>query len=165
MSDTLIVLHTAIATVAIVLLIIVAKVDPVISLVIGTLYLGVAAGLGFADTIGTLVSGFGDIVAEVGLLIGFGVLMGSLLTAMGALQKPPQYDGWSKLANTDGEDSAIRGLHVSLAFFAASIQGWTTLRLSSSQALTPASGSPASLMSVSIWLTSSLLSEMDVRSS
>jgi GntP family gluconate:H+ symporter len=87
MSDTLIVLHTAIAIVAIVLLIVVVKVDPVISLVIGTLYLGVAAGLGFADTIGTLVSGFGDIMAEVGLLIGFGVLMGSLLTTMGALQK------------------------------------------------------------------------------
>jgi GntP family gluconate:H+ symporter len=44
MSDTLIVLHTAIAIIAIVLLIVVAKVDPVISLVIGTLYLGVAAG-------------------------------------------------------------------------------------------------------------------------
>jgi gluconate:H+ symporter, GntP family len=87
MSDTLIVLHTAIAIIAIVLLIVVAKVDPVISLVIGTLYLGVAAGLGFADTIGTFVQGFGDIMAEVGLLIGFGVLMGTLLTAMGALQK------------------------------------------------------------------------------
>ena len=87
MSDTLVVLHTAIAILAVVLLIVVAKVDPVISLVIGTLYLGVAAGLGFADTIGTLVRGFGDIMAEVGLLIGFGVLMGSLLTAMGALQK------------------------------------------------------------------------------
>jgi gluconate:H+ symporter, GntP family len=87
MSDTLIVLHTAIAIIAIVLLIVVAKVDPVISLVIGTLYLGVAAGLGFGDTIGTFVRGFGDIMAEVGLLIGFGVLMGTLLTAMGALQK------------------------------------------------------------------------------
>jgi H+/gluconate symporter-like permease len=87
MSDTLIVLHTAVAIIAIVVLIVVAKVDPVISLVIGTLYLGVAAGLGFGDTIGTLVQGFGDIMAEVGLLIGFGVLMGTLLTAMGALQK------------------------------------------------------------------------------
>ena len=87
MSDTLIVLHTAIAIIAIVLLIVGAKVDPVISLVIGTLYLGVAAGLGFEDTIGTFVQGFGDIMAEVGLLIGFGVLMGTLLTAMGALQK------------------------------------------------------------------------------
>ncbi len=87
MSDTLVVLHTAIAILAVVLLIVAAKVDPVISLVIGTLYLGLAAGLGFGGTIGTLVRGFGDIMAEVGLLIGFGVLMGSLLTAMGALQK------------------------------------------------------------------------------
>jgi gluconate:H+ symporter, GntP family len=87
MSNALIVLHTVIAIIAIVLLIVVVKVDPVISLVIGTLYLGVAAGLGFEDTIGTFVQGFGDIMAEVGLLIGFGVLMGTLLTAMGALQK------------------------------------------------------------------------------
>ena len=54
MSDALIVLHTAIAIIAIVLLIVVAKVDPLISLVIGTLYLGVAAGLGFGGTIGSL---------------------------------------------------------------------------------------------------------------
>src|SRR5829696_8936146 len=67
MSDALIVLHTAIAIIAIVLLIVVAKVDPLISLVIGTLYLGVAAGLGFGGTIGSLTQGFGDIMAEVGL--------------------------------------------------------------------------------------------------
>ncbi|MDQ3236105.1 MAG: GntP family permease [Actinomycetota bacterium] len=87
MSDALVVLHTTIAIIAIVLLILVIQVDPVISLVIGAVYLGLAAGLGFADTIGTLTQGFGDIMAEVGLLIGFGVLLGSLLLAMGALQK------------------------------------------------------------------------------
>ena len=87
MSDALIVLHTAIAIIAILLLIVVAKIDPLISLVIGTLYLGVAAGLGFVGTIGSLTQGFGDIMVKVGLLIGFGVLMGSLLSAMGALQK------------------------------------------------------------------------------
>jgi gluconate:H+ symporter, GntP family len=76
MSDTLIVLHTAIATIATILLIVVVRVDPVISLVIGTLYLGLAAGLGFEDTVGTLAQGYGDIMAEVGLLIGFGVLLG-----------------------------------------------------------------------------------------
>jgi GntP family gluconate:H+ symporter len=43
--------------------------------------------LGFEDTIGTIAQGFGDIMVEVGLLIGFGVLLGSLLLAMGALQK------------------------------------------------------------------------------
>lgn len=68
MSDTLIVLHTAIAIIVIVLLILVVRVDPVISLVIGTIYLGLAAGLGFEDTIGTIAQGFGDIMIEVGLL-------------------------------------------------------------------------------------------------
>ena len=77
----------------------------------------------------------------------------------------PLYDGWLFLANSDGEDSAIQGLHVFLAFSAASVQGWTTLRLFSSHALTPASGSPAPLMSASIWLICSLLSEMDLMSS
>ena len=81
------------------------------------------------------------------------------------LGNAPQYDGWLFLDNFDGEDSAIRRVHVSLAFFAASVQGWTTPRLSSSQALMPASGSPASLMSASIWLICSLLSEMDLMSS
>jgi gluconate:H+ symporter, GntP family len=80
-------LHTTIAILAVVLLIIVVHVDPVISLVLGSLYLGLAAGLGFETTITTIAEGFGSIMAEVGLLIGFGVLLGSLLLAMGALQR------------------------------------------------------------------------------
>jgi H+/gluconate symporter-like permease len=83
----MIVLHTAIAIAAVVLLIIVLHVDPVISLVVGSIYLGLAGGLGAGKTLDTLVSGFGDIMAEVGLLIGFGVLIGSLLFSMDALQR------------------------------------------------------------------------------
>ncbi|WP_432478018.1 GntP family permease [Nocardioides sp. GXQ0305] len=83
----MIVLHAAIAILAVVLLIIVLGVDPVISLVIGSLYLGLAGGLGFEGTLTAIVEGFGGIMAEVGLLIGFGVLMGSLLFAMQALQR------------------------------------------------------------------------------
>jgi GntP family gluconate:H+ symporter len=80
-------LHTAIAILGVILLIIALGVDPVISLVLGSLYLGLAAGLGFEQTITTILDGFGSIMAEVGLLIGFGVLLGSLLFAMGALQR------------------------------------------------------------------------------
>ena len=74
-----VVIHTAIAIVLVVLLIIRFKVDPVISLIIACLYLGLASGVGFADTVGAITGGFGSIMAEVGLLIGFGVLIGSLL--------------------------------------------------------------------------------------
>lgn len=81
------VVHTAIAIVLVVGLIIWVKVDPVISLVIASLYLGLAAGVGFADTITAITEGFGSIMAEVGLLIGFGVLIGALLHSLGTFRK------------------------------------------------------------------------------
>ncbi|MFB9314531.1 GntP family permease [Nocardioides plantarum] len=81
------VVHTAIAIVLVVGLIIWVKVDPVISLVIASLYLGLAAGVGLADTITAITEGFGSIMAEVGLLIGFGVLIGALLHSLGTFRK------------------------------------------------------------------------------
>jgi H+/gluconate symporter-like permease len=81
------VVHTVIAIVLVVGLIIWAKVDPVISLVVASLYLGLAAGVGFADTVAAITGGFGSIMAEVGLLIGFGVLIGALLHSLGTFRK------------------------------------------------------------------------------
>jgi gluconate:H+ symporter, GntP family len=83
----MIVIHTAIAIVVIIVLIIKAKVDPVISLIIGALYLGLATGVGFTATIVAIATGFGEIMGEVGLLIGFGVLIGAMLHAIGAFGK------------------------------------------------------------------------------
>lgn len=77
------VLHTAIAIIAAIVLIIRFKVDPVISLVLACLYLGLASGVGAAGTVEAITTGFGDIMLEVGLLIGFGVLIGALLHSMG----------------------------------------------------------------------------------
>ncbi len=81
------VLHTAIAIVLAIGLIIAIKVDPVISLVIASLYLGLASGVGFADTVEAITTGFGSIMADVGLLIGFGVAIGALLHSLGAFRK------------------------------------------------------------------------------
>jgi H+/gluconate symporter-like permease len=79
--------HTAIAIVLVIGLIIRVRVDPVISLVLGSLYLGLAGGVGFAGTVEAITTGFGGIMAEVGLLIGFGVLIGSLLHSTGAFRR------------------------------------------------------------------------------
>ncbi|WP_435741735.1 GntP family permease [Nocardioides sp. SYSU DS0663] len=77
------VLHSAIAILGAILLIIRFKVDPVISLLLACIYLGLATGLGAEGTVTQITGGFGEIMAEVGLLIGFGVLIGALLHAMG----------------------------------------------------------------------------------
>lgn len=83
----MIALHTAIAIILIVGLIIRFKVDPVISLIIGSLYLGIASGVGLVETVEAITGGFGEIMAKVGLLIGFGVLIGALLHRMGTFRK------------------------------------------------------------------------------
>ena len=80
-------LHTAIAIVIAVGLIIALKVDPVISLLLASLYLGLASGVGFVGTIEAIAAGFGEIMAEVGLLIGFGVLIGAFLHSAGAFHR------------------------------------------------------------------------------
>ena len=79
MSHTAIVINTAVAIVAVVVMIVRFKFNPVVSLVLGSSYLGLAAGLGVEKTIDAIMKGFGDIMAEVGLLIAFGVLMGAIL--------------------------------------------------------------------------------------
>ena len=80
------ILHSAIAILGAIVLIIRFKVDPVISLLLASLYLGLASGVGPTGTIEAIAAGFGEIMAEVGLLIGFGVLIGALLHSMGTFR-------------------------------------------------------------------------------
>jgi H+/gluconate symporter-like permease len=87
MSEIGIVLHTAVAILAVVVLIVRFKFNPVVSLVVGSAYLGLATRLGVEKTIESITVGFGDIMAEVGLLIAFGVLMGAILQQTGAIQR------------------------------------------------------------------------------
>jgi predicted histidine transporter YuiF (NhaC family) len=87
MSHTAIVINTAVAIIAVVVMIVRFKFNPVVSLVVGSAYLGLAVGLGVAETIDAIMTGFGDIMAEVGLLIAFGVLMGAILQQTGAIQR------------------------------------------------------------------------------
>lgn len=85
--DSLVIVHLVIAVVGIILLISWAKLNPVISLIIGSLYLGVAGGLGFTDTVTAVNQGFGDLMMEVGLIIGFGVMIGTSLSVTGTMQR------------------------------------------------------------------------------
>jgi GntP family gluconate:H+ symporter len=80
-------IHTALTVAIVVGLIVFARINPVISLVIGALYLGLAAGLGVEATTTAVAEGFGNLMAEVGLIIGFGVMLGALLSAMGTLHR------------------------------------------------------------------------------
>ncbi|WP_120521828.1 GntP family permease [Arthrobacter celericrescens] len=87
MSDIAVLINTAVAVLAAVLLIVRFRVNPVISLVLASVYLGLAVGLGVEETVKTITGGFGEIMVDVGLLIAFGVLMGSILNQSGAIRR------------------------------------------------------------------------------
>ncbi|PPG36373.1 gluconate permease [Pseudoclavibacter sp. RFBG4] len=86
-SEIITIIHTAIAILGVVVLITRFRLNPAVALVIGSLYLGLATGHPPTETIGTITGGFGEIMAEVGLLITFGVLLGSMLSEMNAIQR------------------------------------------------------------------------------
>ncbi|WP_026196228.1 GntP family permease [Corynebacterium lubricantis] len=86
MSDLWVISSSIIAILVIVGLILKLKVDPVIALVGVSIALALVNGLAPADAVQTVLLGFGDLMAEIGLLIVFGILSGALLTYLGAIQ-------------------------------------------------------------------------------
>lgn len=87
MNDSLLLLNTACAIIAMVAAITWLRLPPVFALLLGTLYLGLTSGLGVGATTEAISAGFGDVMVEIGLLVTFGVVLGSLLTSTRALQR------------------------------------------------------------------------------
>lgn len=83
MSSTLLILHLVIAIAVILFCIIVLKLNPSIGMVLACLYLGTACGLSLIDTVDTIISGFGNMMTSIGLPIGFGIILGQLLSDSG----------------------------------------------------------------------------------
>jgi H+/gluconate symporter-like permease len=87
MEDWQILSITAAVIIGIVVMILRLRINPALSLVIGAMVLGLLTGLGTVETTKTVMTGFGDIMTKVGLLIAWGVLMGAILNEMGAISK------------------------------------------------------------------------------
>ncbi|AMA00923.1 GntP family permease [Corynebacterium glutamicum] len=87
MADWQVLAITGAVILGIVFLIVKMRINPVVSLIIGAITLGLATGMSPAETTDTVMHGFGDILYEVGLLIAWGVLMGSILNESGAIAR------------------------------------------------------------------------------
>jgi gluconate transporter len=83
MSLSLIAVNLVIALVILLVLILVAKLNATMSIVIASLYMGIACKLGLVTTATTIAGGFGDMMRGIGLPIGFGVMLGQLLSDCG----------------------------------------------------------------------------------
>jgi H+/gluconate symporter-like permease len=76
---SLLLVHLVVSVAIILLAILVLRWNPVVALIIGSLYMGMASGLGLLETVGQITTGFGELMAAIGLSIGFGVILGQLL--------------------------------------------------------------------------------------
>lgn len=86
MSSAYVLMVTAAVVVTAVVLVVRARLHPAVVLVAAALAIGLLTGLGVEGAVKAVTEGFGGIMADVGLLIAFGVLIGSLLQAMGAIE-------------------------------------------------------------------------------
>lgn len=59
------------------------KLNPAISLVLASIFMGIMSSLGGAETINKISQGFGSIMTGIGLSVGFGVILGQLLSDSG----------------------------------------------------------------------------------
>jgi len=114
MTSTLLIVNLAIAIAIILVCIIALKLNAAISMVIACLYMGTACGLSLMDTVGTISSGFGNMMTSIGLPIGFGIILGQLLSDSGAASAIAD-----KIVSTFPEKRAMWAL--SLAGFILSI--------------------------------------------
>ncbi len=94
-------LHVGIAVFIILILIMKFELNPAMTLIIASTYYGLAVGLGFETTIDSIGAGFGDMMAAIGLPIGFGIMLGQLLAACGGIHSIA-----NKLLDIFGEDKA-----------------------------------------------------------
>lgn len=99
-STTLLAANIVVAVAVTLFLIIYIDFDPAVSLIIGSLYMGIASGLGLSETVSSISTGFGELMAGIGLPIIFGIMIGMLLAECGGARKiavtltsvvPPRY--------------------------------------------------------------------------
>src|SRR6478735_10923646 len=96
----------------IVLLITYFKLHAFLSLMIGAIAVGIAAGMGTAESVAAFAKGFGDTMGSVGILIGLGAMYGKLLADSG---------GADRIVDTLVNRSSVRALPWMMALVGALI--------------------------------------------
>ena len=76
-------LWLALSIALVVVLILWLKIHPAVALIIGSILLGFALGMPALDVATTLTDGFGGLMTSLGLSIGFGIILGQLLSDSG----------------------------------------------------------------------------------
>lgn len=69
------------------------KLNPTISLILGSVFRGLPAVLVRRPTVSAITSGFGNLMTGIGLSVGFGVILGQLLSDSNGAKVICHYNG------------------------------------------------------------------------
>ena len=87
MSGTQMLIALFIGIVLLILLILKTKVHAFLGLIIAAVVIGLVGGMPAADVPKSIISGFGGTLGSIGIIIGFGVMMGQIFDKTGAAER------------------------------------------------------------------------------
>lgn len=85
--DTALIVYAALAIALVVVLVAVVKLHAFVALMIGSIAMGLAAGLGVDEVVKSFEAGAGKIFGSVGLLVALGTILGKLLVESGGADR------------------------------------------------------------------------------
>jgi len=117
MADSRLVIALLIGLVLLIFLILKTKIHAFLALIIGATVIGLLAGLGSSGTANAISQGFGGTLGNIGIIIGFGVMMGEIFQHSGAAKRMART--FLKLFGKGKEEVAlaITGFLVSIPIF------------------------------------------------
>jgi len=111
------ILALVVGIIILLILILKTKAHPLLALICAASVIGLIAGMKSNDIISAITSGFGSTLGSIGIIIGFGVMMGSIFEASGAAERMAK--SFIKLLGKGKEELAlaITGFIVSIPIF------------------------------------------------
>ena len=116
-ADTQILVGLGIGIVCLIYMIMKTKIHTFLALIIATVIVGIIGGIGYQQIVASITKGFGGTLGSIGIIIGFGVMMGQLFEVSGAAKRMAL--SFLKLFGKGREEiaMAITGFLVSIPIF------------------------------------------------
>ena len=117
MGESRILIALIIGLILLITLIIKTKIHTFLALIITALFIGIAGGMPYDEVLGSVTGGFGGTLGSIGIIIGFGVMMGQIFEISNAAKR--MANTFIKIFGKGREDvaMAITGFLVSIPIF------------------------------------------------
>ena len=86
-AETQILIGLGIGIVCLIFMIMKTKIHTFLALILATVLVGVIGGIEFKQIVASITKGFGGTLGSIGIIIGFGVMMGQLFEVSGAAKR------------------------------------------------------------------------------